>query len=91
MRALRGAKLHGAAERGHNGHMRVKARVVGNTLVVEAGVSLPEGAEVEVDVLLRSEDSVEVDEATAKELELAHREADAGDFAGEHEVAADLA
>lgn len=63
---------------------------MGNTLVMDAGVSLPEGAEVEVDVLLR-EESVEVDEATARELERAHEEADAGDFASEHEVAADLA
>lgn len=32
--------------------MRVKARVVGNTLVVEKGVPLPEGTEV--DVVLRA-------------------------------------
>lgn len=49
--------------------MRVKARVVGNTLVVEGGVSLPEGAEVEVVVRAVG---VEVDD----EFELAHQEAD---------------
>lgn len=70
--------------------MRMKARVVGNTLVVEDGVSLPEGAEVEVDVVLHVPEGVEVDEETARELELAHQEADAGDFVSEEEVWADI-
>lgn len=70
--------------------MRMKARVVGNTLVVEDGVSLPEGAEVEVDVVLHVPEGVEVDEETASELELAHQEADAGDFVSEEEVWADI-
>ena len=55
----------------------VKGKVVGNTVLVEE--ALPEGAEVEV----RVDDGFVPDEATAKELALALKEADAGDFVSE--------
>ena len=55
----------------------VKGKVVGNTVLVEE--ALPEGAEVEV----RVDDSFVPDEATAKELVLALKEADVGDFISE--------
>lgn len=71
--------------------MRVKATVVGNTLVVDNDVHLPEGARVEADLQMLETDGVEVDADTAAELELAHQEADAGDFVSEEEVFANLA
>lgn len=55
----------------------VKGKVVGNTVLVEE--ALPEGAEVEV----RVEESFVPDEETAKELAMALKEADAGDFVSE--------
>lgn len=53
--------------------MRVRARVVGNTLVLEDGVTLPEGTEVEV---LTSDEGVQIDDAAAAELAEAMKEAD---------------
>ena len=55
----------------------VKGKVVGNTVLVEE--VLPEGAEVEV----RVEEGFVPDEETAKELAMALKEADAGDFISE--------
>ena len=71
--------------------MQVKATDVGNTLVVDEDVHLPEGARVEGELqVVDGGEGVEVDDATAAELELAHREADAGDFVSEEEVWASL-
>jgi hypothetical protein len=71
--------------------MRVRATVVGNTLVVDNDVQLPEGARVEADLQMVDDgEGVEVDAETAAELELAHQEADAGDFVSEEEVWANL-
>jgi hypothetical protein len=71
--------------------MRVTATVVGNTLVVDSGVEFPEGARVEAELrLVEGAAGVVVDEETAAELELAHQEADAGDFVSEEEVLASL-
>lgn len=70
--------------------MRVKATVVGNTLVVDDDVHLPEGTRVEAELQLVDSEGVVVDAATAAELELAHQEADAGDLVGEEEVWASL-
>lgn len=67
--------------------IRVKATVVGNTLVVDNDVQLPEGARVEAELqMLDDGEGVEVEAETAAELELAHQEADAGDFVSEAEV-----
>jgi predicted phage tail protein len=71
--------------------MRVRATVVGNTLVLDNDLQLPEGARVEADLqMVNDDEGVEVDAETAAELELAHNEADAGDFVSEEEVWAGL-
>lgn len=67
--------------------MRVKATVVGNTLVVDSDVQLPEGTRVEAELhVLEGSEGVTVDEETVQELEQALKEADAGDFVSEEEV-----
>jgi predicted transcriptional regulator len=67
--------------------MRVTATVVGNTLVVDDSVELPEGTRVEVDFhVVEGGEGVVVDEETVAELEQALKEADAGDFVSEEEV-----
>lgn len=70
--------------------MRVKATVVGNTLVVDDDVVLPDGARVEGELRLVEPGSVRVDAETVAELEKAHQEADAGDFVSAEEVLARL-
>ncbi len=69
--------------------MRVKATVVGNTLVPDGDLELPEGTRVEA-VLRIIDDGVEVDDETAAELELGHQEADAGDFVTEEDLLASI-
>ncbi|MEW5743794.1 MAG: hypothetical protein AB1938_33085 [Myxococcota bacterium] len=68
--------------------MRVKATVVGNTLVLEEGVTLPEGAEVEV--LLGDEGGASIDDATAEELAQAMAESDVEEGVPAEEVFARL-
>ncbi len=67
--------------------MRVKATVVGNTLVLEDGVTLPEGTEVEV---LTDDEGVHIDDATAIELAEAMKEADTEEGVPAEEVFASL-
>lgn len=67
--------------------MRVKATVVGNTLVLEDGVTLPEGTEVEV---LTRDEGVHIDDATAEELAEAMKEADTEEGVPAEEVFAAL-
>lgn len=72
--------------------MRVTGTVVGNTLVVDSDLLLPEGSRVEGDLqVLEAGAGIEVDAETVKELELAHQEADAGEFVTEEDVLATLA
>lgn len=67
--------------------MRVKATVVGNTLVVDDDVQLPEGTRVEVDLqVMEGGEGVVLDEETVAELQQAIKEADAGDFVSEEDV-----
>lgn len=71
--------------------MRVTATVVGNTLLLDQDVQLPDGARVEAELrLVENGEGVVVDDETAAELEQAHKEADAGDFVTEEEVWADI-
>lgn len=71
--------------------MRVTATVVGNTLVVDSSVELPEGTRVEVELhVVEGGEGVVVDDETAAELALALKEADAGDFVSEEEVWASI-
>jgi hypothetical protein len=67
--------------------MRVKATVVGNTLVLEEGVTLPEGTQVEV---LTSDEGVHIDDATAAELAEAMKEADTEEGVAAEDVFAAL-
>lgn len=67
--------------------MRVKATVVGNTLVLEDGVTLPDGTEVEV---LTGDEGVHIDDATADELAEAMKEADTEEGVPAEEVFAAL-
>ncbi len=55
--------------------MKVRVKVVGNTLVPDEDVNLPEGARVEV-VLCATGEGVYVDEASEAELAAAMGEAD---------------
>jgi hypothetical protein len=72
--------------------MRVKAVVVGNTLVVRDGVSLPEGTEVEV-VLRRATvaaDGWDLADADWAEIDESIAEADRGDVIAAEAVLAEL-
>lgn len=73
-------------ERAHTmRRMRVKVRVVGNTLVVDEGVQLPpEGEELEAE--LRVVSAGQPDEETVQELMAALKEADAGEFVSREEL-----
>jgi hypothetical protein len=65
--------------------MRVKVRVVGNTLVVDEDVQLPpEGAELEAELRIVSDG--QPDETTVQELMAAMKEAEAGDLISREEV-----
>jgi hypothetical protein len=65
--------------------MRVRVRVVGNTLVVDKDVQLPpEGEELEAELRLVSDG--QPDEETVQELMAALKEADAGDFVSREDV-----
>ena len=77
----------------HNGGMRVKVRVVGNTLVLDEDAQLPpEGVrlEAELKVVPEAAADFEMDEETEEDLVQALKEADAGDFVSEEEVLADF-
>lgn len=65
--------------------MRVKVRVVGNTLVVDKNVQLPpEGEELEAELRVVSDG--QPDEETVQELMAALKEADAGDLVSQEDV-----
>jgi hypothetical protein len=67
--------------------IRVTATVVGNTLLLDQDVQLPDGARVEAELrLVENGEGVVIDDETAAELEQALKEADAGDFVTEEEV-----
>jgi hypothetical protein len=67
--------------------MRLKATAVGNTLVLEDDVTLPEGTAVEV---LTGDEGVFIDDTTAIELAEAMQEADAEEGVPAEEVFAGL-
>lgn len=83
-----------AADKAHTmTTMRVKVRVVGNTLVLDEDAQLPpEGARLEAELRLVADvpDGYEMDEETEEDLVQALKEADAGDFVSEEEVWADI-
>ena len=73
--------------------MRVKVRVVGNTLVLDEDAQLPpEGVRLEAELRVVPEAAAdfEMDEETEEDLVQALKEADAGDFVSEEEVLADF-